>query len=71
MSHLEVHHAGSGGVAVAHGGLLVQRVHLQQLLVGHRLVDLVAHRVHGGLEVLVESHGDSSAVCLYSEIKVH
>ena len=59
MSHLEVHHAWSGGVAVAHGGLLVERVPLQQLLVGHRLVDLVAHRVHGGLEVLVQSHGDS------------
>ena len=56
QTYFEVHHAGSAGVTVANGGLLVQGVHLQQLLVGQSFVDLVAHHVHGGLEVLLKTH---------------
>ena len=55
-TRLEVHHAGPGGVAVAHAGLLEQRVDLQQLVVAEGLVDFVAHHVLGSLEVLVKSH---------------
>ena len=52
MSHLEFHHAWSGGIAVPNGGLLEESVDLQQLFIGESLVDLVADRVHSSLEIL-------------------
>merc|ERR1719234_168002 len=55
---LEVQHARPASVDIANSALLVQSIHLLQLVVSEGLVDIVADVLGSGDKVLLNTHSD-------------